>query len=116
MQNVFVYRNIIKKTYSVKSLKTGLVVAHHNTLALRDCTFRGSLAGRKRVLRERRKNVHAGIKGELISTNEMPFNGRWVEVWYNPYKTKTFVVRSTGKAIDSARYIVLTPNGVWALI
>ena len=65
---VFVYYNLNKFLWSVKSLDgptKGRVIAHADKLLLRDITYEVSEAGRQRVLREKRKNVHAGIVGNL---------------------------------------------------
>lgn len=92
---VFVYRNLHKNCWSIKALEgenKGRVIYHAEDVTLTDCTFKVSKAGRERVLRERRKNVHAGVVGQLIKTNvplsHMP---QMVSVTYNPYKYESFV-------------------------
>lgn len=45
----------------------GKVVAHTLALALSDCRFVVSEAGRQRVLREQAKNVHAAIQGTITA-------------------------------------------------
>ena len=92
---VFVYFNLHKKCFSIKALEgamKGRVVAHRDNVLLFHTTFKVSQAGRERVLREKRKNVHAGVVGELIRTNvplvHMP---QMVSVTYNPYKYESFV-------------------------
>lgn len=92
---VFVYRNLHKNCWSIKALEgenKGRVIYHADDVTLTDCVFRVSKAGRQRVLREKRKNVHAGVAGELIRTNvplvRMP---QMTAVTYNPYKYETFV-------------------------
>jgi hypothetical protein len=70
---VFVYFNLHKKVWSVKALEgpnKGRVVAHRNALSLYHCTFKVSEAGRQRVIREQRKNVHAGIVGDWYDDND----------------------------------------------
>lgn len=65
---VFVYFNLHRKVWSVKALDgaaKGRVVAHASHVALCDAVCRVSEAGRQRVIREQRKNVHAGIVGTL---------------------------------------------------
>ena len=92
---VFVYRNLHKNCWSIKALEgnnKGRVIYHAQSVTLSNCTFKVSKAGRERVLREKRKNVHAGVVGELIRTNvplvHMP---QMVSVTYNPYKYESFV-------------------------
>jgi hypothetical protein len=99
MERVFVYYNLHKKVWSVKSLKTGRVIAHAKTVQLRDCTYKVSKRGRERVLAERRKNVHAGVVGTLIALDQLAgysvaFDFDTSEiVTYNPYRYETFVVK-----------------------
>ena len=64
---VFIYFNLHRKCFSVKALegaKKGRVVAHVNDAIVYNPTFKVSEAGRQRVLRERKKNVHAGVVGQ----------------------------------------------------
>ena len=68
------------------------MVAHADAVYMEGCTFKVSKAGRQRVLREQRKNVHAGVVGVVkpFPTDQSdPSN--YVGVKYNPYKYRTFV-------------------------
>ena len=91
---VFVYYNLHKKLWSVKALEgadKGRVIAHRDVLVLRNAKPKVSEAGRQRVLREKRKNVHAGIEGDY---RENAVAIGWLngdDITYNPYKYKTFV-------------------------
>lgn len=99
---VFVYYNLHRHVWSIKALEgpqKGLVIGHSDTVLLQDAQGKVSEAGRKRVLRDRRKNVHAGITGTLVHTGgEGFFPG--LEVTYNPYKYTTFVY----KDVDTEPY------------
>lgn len=110
-QKVFVYFNLHKKCFSVKDVKTGLVVAHTDSISLYDCEFKVSEAGRQRVLREQRKNVHAGIVGHYIpeGIEGEPLKG---EATYNPYKYETFVDRTTTRALERADWVVLAGRNI----
>jgi hypothetical protein len=92
---VFVYRNLHKNCWSIKALEgnnKGRVIYHAQSVTLSNCTFKVSKAGRERVLREKRKNVHAGIKGELIRVNiPLSYMPQMTAVTYNPYKYESFV-------------------------
>jgi hypothetical protein len=100
---VYVYRNLHKDCWSVKALEgeqKGRVIYHAQNVTLSDCTFKVSKAGRERVLREHRKNVHAGVVGNLSFVGELGDTALWecastyyafVPVTYNPYKYQTFV-------------------------
>lgn len=92
---VFVYWNLHKNCWSVKALEgenKGRVIYHAQNVTLSDCTFRVSKAGRERVLREKRKNVHAGVVGQLGRINvPLSYMPQMTAVTYNPYKYETFV-------------------------
>lgn len=67
---VFVYFNLHKKVFSVRAMEgenKGRVIAHTTTVELRDAVFKVSQAGRERVLKEKRKNVHAGVQGQWVA-------------------------------------------------
>ena len=96
---VFVYKNIKRNCWSIK--RDGLVKQHANVVWLKDVTFKVSEAGRLRVLREGRKNVHAGLQGTLVEycdgdspedqriecTLEVPYH----TIRYDPYDAATFI-------------------------
>lgn len=92
---VFVYRNLHKNCWSIKALEgnnKGRVIYHAQSVTLSNCTFKVSKAGRERVLREKRKNVHAGVAGELIRVNiPLSYMPQMTAVTYNPYKYESFV-------------------------
>lgn len=102
-QKVFVYFNLHKKLFSVRDHKTGLVVGHTNTIALEDVTFKVSEAGRQRVLREKRKNVHAGVLGTV---KDLPIEPMEAVAFYNPYKYESFV-DVNGQKLSGASLVLL---------
>ena len=120
---VFVYYNLHKHMWSVKALEgehKGRVITHTRHLALMDCTFKVSEAGRQRVLRERRKNVHAGIVGiapksilTAIKSDYMVGDG--VPITYNPYKYDSFVSKlDDTRKIKQAKIVTLFDRSVTA--
>jgi hypothetical protein len=113
---VFIYFNLHRKCFSIKALEgpmKGRVVAHRNEALVFDATFKVSEAGRQRVLKEQRKNVHAGVVGQWIDSdadnatiNMIAINGS--AIMYNPYKYSTFVHLFGEHPIESARMVALT--------
>jgi hypothetical protein len=91
---VRVYYNLNKKCFSIQSkTSTGWrVTDYKNTLTLSNCKFIVSEAGRQRVLKTKRKNVHAYVEGELLDFNCINWWNRkdFVDVSYNPYKFPWF--------------------------
>lgn len=103
---VQVYRNLHKNKWSVKY--NGKVIAHMDELVLKDCVFRVQKAGRARVLKEKRKNVHAYIKGTIV------YDGALVDAHdatYNPYKADHFFLKKSKKRLDNADYVLFNCNG-----
>lgn len=137
---VFVYFNLHRKVFSIKALEgpsKGRVIGHAHTVALRDVTAKVSQAGRARVLREQKKNVHAGMVGTLDATRGIDYHnlttpldhwaqvsadmtdalaielapGKGEAVTYNPYKYDSFVTVEGERAITGADYVVLSVKG-----
>lgn len=109
-QVVDVYRNLHRKCWSVRH--RGIVRLHCETVTLGNVTFRVSEAGRQRVLRERRKNVHAVVRGTLVSRQGSVGEGS-LEVVYNPYKGGTFRYALTDTPVHGARVVCLHRGKVW---
>jgi ABC-type Zn uptake system ZnuABC Zn-binding protein ZnuA len=104
---VFVYMNLKLKKWSVKAMEgenKGKVIFHSDKITLANCTFKVSEAGRQRVLREKQKNVHAGIVGTLVALDCVETAG--TRITYDPYRYDCFVVAETEKPLDSAATIV----------
>ena len=94
---VEIYRNLNNGTHSIR--RNGKVVkhlTHWQSIFLKDVKFAVQPAGREKVRREGRKNVHAFVRGTVImpssmncTTDEfkkkMPFC-----VTYNPYQMEHF--------------------------
>ena len=114
MARVFVYYNLHRHTWSIKALEgpdKGRVIAHSDTVLLSNAVGKVSQAGRARVLRERRKNVHAGMVGTLVHTGtEGYFPGS--QVVYNPYKYTSFVYSDTLAPFERAQYAYLAHKQV----
>jgi len=104
---VFVYFNLHKRVFSVKALEgpqKGRVIGHRTMLAIDSPTFKVSEAGRQRVVRERRKNVHAGVVGFVTSSYDWTKEEvLWTPVLYNPYMFSSFVTM-LGKPVHTARF------------
>ena len=94
---VFVYWNLHKNCFSVKALtgeQRGRVVAHLDSLEMREVKPRVSQAGRLRVINEKKKNVHAGLVGYILALEAPEIFGN---LYYNPYELESFINRNTGE-------------------
>lgn len=115
MKQVRIYFNLHKKVYSVQAKVDGRwkVVEYINVINLVNATFQVSAAGRQRVLREKKKNVHAYIVGERCPFT--PPSDRCVEVTYDPYAAPNFFIVQNDKPVDKAKYIQITNGKVIAM-
>lgn len=87
---VRVYRNLNKKCLSVQSWVAGKgwrVTDHVQHIFLDNASFKVSQAGRRRVLDQKRKNVHAFIIGDRVG---QPKKTPTKQVRYNPYVSSSF--------------------------
>lgn len=88
-EEVEVYRNLHNNLFSIRSKKSRLVLAHGENFALFNAVTKVSESGRQKVIREKRKNVHAWVSGTLVGlVNEECKKG--VQVTYDPYKDEQF--------------------------
>lgn len=104
---VFVYFNLHRKCLSVKALEgpmKGRVIRHADNIILCNAVFKVSEAGRQRVIREKRKNVHAGVVG--YDEGRIGHRLLWGDpVKYNPYKYSSFVHAVNETPVHSARLV-----------
>lgn len=108
-KKVRVYFNLHKKVFSVQDRKTGLVIAHVNNLCLEDVKYNVRQGGREKVIREKKKNVHAFIEGTVCLPIEANLGAE--PVTYNPYKYDSFIIRASEKPIYSSKNAYLRVLG-----
>lgn len=111
---VYVYYNLHKSCWSVKSYKTGKVLFHTNEIRLKNVEFRVRKGGQRRVRLEGKKNVHAFVIGEIDTLHDEI--GLVNQVYYNPYKTDNFIIKNTKQEIFKAEFAILTTRQVFASI
>ncbi len=103
-KRVQVYFNLHKRVWSVR--QSGLVVEHTKCVILRDVRFLVGKAGRAKVLREKRKNVHAYASGYVCRPEDLPIIPERINaVTYNPYKHETFVYAENGRPCLTADFV-----------
>jgi hypothetical protein len=114
---VFVHRNLNRPPYySIKAGKSGgPVIGYDTDIHLKDVQFKVQKGGMNRVRKEKRKNVHAGVVGKIISSGGEYNTDGWVLITYNPYKHNSFVEYETEKPIFKADEVILkNEREVWA--
>jgi hypothetical protein len=118
LRRVQAYRNLNIRdhvAYSIRDAKTGLVIAHAPAVLLEDVQLRVQPAGRERVLREKRKAVHAYVVGGWHRRGG-EVAGDWVPIRYNPYKFETFVRADDLSPVYEAEFVALTKDGAFAIL
>ena len=129
-KTVSVYYNHHRKCPSMRV--KGVVVDHPHAVVLKNVKFRVQPAGRAKVLKEKRKNVHAFVCGQLVETygevlHTSPcVNGLWVsqphqqqvfspdfQVAYNPYRDKTFIKYSGESIFETYKYTLINNEEIW---
>ena len=103
-KKVLVHFNLHKKCWSIR--QAGVPVVHSDFVEIKEPQFVVQQGGNARVRREKKKNVHAFVRGYLTKRVSI-FPKRQKLVTYNPYKHTSFVERGTDKPICNAEYAVL---------
>jgi ribosome maturation protein Sdo1 len=89
-------------------------VKHVNWALLENAKFVVSQAGRNRVLKEKQKNVHAVVRGNLVDCKleKAPWPWRVLlesmplrRVSYNPYRKAAFFLVDTEKSVKSSSLV-----------
>ena len=114
---VQVYYNLHKKCLSIRH--KGKVIEHAQEVTLTDARFHVQQAGRERVLKQKRKNVHAYISGKLKESFWFIQSPKYIwtakqRVTYNPYKYKNFVDKETLKPGASAEVVHISGKRITA--
>lgn len=128
MKRYQVYKNLHKDCWSIRDAKTKHVVGHADSVQLFNVEFKVSQAGRERVLRDQRKNVHAFVEGEITSVaGFVPFKNRSIQshggypymsdrlyleyIMYNPYRFTSFVKKLSENPVKYSRMATLNRHG-----
>lgn len=109
-RKVFVYYNLHKHKWSIRCEKTKLVIGYTDTIVLSNCKYKVSKKGRERVLKEQRKNVHAGIQGTILGFYNITDLDTFQSVTYNPYKYESFVYGDDKVPVYESESIVYMHN------
>ena len=111
-QRIRIYRNLNNGIMSIQAkLGDWRVVGHVKNAVLKDVVFHVAESARQRVIRDRRKNVHAWGEGVLLG--EFSEIVCPVVLGYNPYENTNFVDKSTGLPIQKCHYLIVKDNKVF---
>ena len=122
MTRVETYYNVTKQCLSYRP--SGGKVKHAKAIVLNDVSFSVQPAGRERVRRENKKNVHAFVRGmpawvaglndnlEYYTHANMERQG-YRKITYNPYKYDSFVMTDSALPIKSATQVVIIDKNIY---
>lgn len=80
---------------------------HPSKVTLKNAKFKVNQTGRRKVLKDKQKNVHAVIEGELVDTKSLV---QGEKITYDPYKTSQFML-SSGKKVFEAEIVSVDAKG-----
>jgi hypothetical protein len=108
-----VYYNLHKRKLSIQQKQINAsgklvwkVVRHSNLIILENVRFKVSESGRQRVIKEKKKNVHAFVIGNECNDPMVIEDGK---IFYNPYKFSSFVDEKLNP-VDSAPKVCIQGN------
>jgi hypothetical protein len=106
----------------------GKVIDIVDAVIVKNVSFVVREGGRQRVLRDKQKNVHAFVQGDIVKTFPLntlkktatgsslaPGKDAIVRVSYDPYHAGYFFREDTGKAVADSPLVVVAPSGVYAV-
>jgi hypothetical protein len=114
----YCYWNLHRGQWSIRY--RGKVIDRRPEVTLWGVEFRVGEGGRQRVLRERRKNVHAYAAAMNVGTISArtfcdDIDGGWRQVKYNPFRAGFFYDADTGREVLRAKVVFLRDDKtVWA--
>jgi hypothetical protein len=111
----YIYYNLHKSIWSL--MVGGKVVGHEKSVVVTNVEFRVRPGGHKRVLEQKRKNVHAFVIGKIPEFGVvLSSEAKLRQVKYNPYKADHFYFADTNEKAERARLVEMRADRtVWAL-
>lgn len=103
---VDVYYNLHKHKFSIKSRIEGRVIMHSDKVYCGQPSFIVQPAGRAKVIKEKKKNVHAFVRTNnwtIATTPKWIPEMKWEHVFYNPYKADYFYDINGYKVISAVQ-------------
>ncbi len=95
-------------------------IKHASVVELDKVTFAVQPAGRAKVIEQKRKNVHAYVRGDLVKTKSatkrqsVTITADYRLVTYNPYKYDSFVLASNETPVVRAEHAIIIGKLIYA--
>ena len=110
---VEIYKNSRRKCWSVRDYKSKKVLGYLDRVHIKDATFVVQPGGRNRVLETGVKNVHAFVRGTLVTTNQY-YPDSWgysEQITYDPYMYDSFVEKGIGIPVQKRPHVYFDSFG-----
>jgi hypothetical protein len=114
-REIRIYRNLTNGLMSLQKYIPGVgwrLAGHCNSATIKNVRFVVHEKSRQRVIREKKKNVHAYGIGTLLGNNGSEIHAN-IPLFYDPYTTPNFVDRDSHRVIEKARFLVIINNLVF---
>ena len=112
------YWNLNKNVWSVMSKR--IVISHKDIIILSNVRFIVSENGRKKVLREKLKNVHAFAEGVLVDIGDVSdvdiSSNKTRQISYNPYKYSHFFDKENCEMVLSAGVVFMKDKQIFEIL
>jgi hypothetical protein len=113
-----VYRNLHRGNFSIQSYlqdKRGYRVTDRaSVVILENCNFKVYESGRQKVIREKRKGVHAYVEPlSYVHLDEEMDVSKFREIYYNPYKHDSFVYKDTLEKVEKIATVLAQDNKLY---
>jgi len=111
---VFIYRNLNAPgvCYSVRDTTTNRVILHTSSIIVKNVKFVIQKGGQRKVRFLKRKQVHAGIRGEMVicpdEINSIIEQTK-TRIYYDPYINDNFV-NGSNEPVSEAKFAYLTSH------
>jgi len=113
-ETVRIYRNLNNGQMSIqkKIEKSWKVIAHVKDIVLENAIFYVSETGRQRVIRDKRKNVHAWSEAKVVGESIVK-TSTLDRVHYCPYRQSHFTREGSDSRLDKADLLIVIDNQVY---
>lgn len=107
------YRNLRNGKISLQQKVNGnwKVIAHADKVVINQAVFKVYETGRQRVIKEKRKRVHAYVEGILAPIPRFFQLDSDKVVTYNPYKYSSFVMKDSEEPVVKTSCALIESNG-----
>lgn len=109
------YRNLHKKCFSIQQRdpSTGRfkLHSHCDNFITNNNVFKVSQYGRKNVIKNKQKNVHAFVYFTDFNIFVEEFNtDKWIEITYDPYTMDSFMIKNSNSQLHFAKCVIFKNN------